>query len=50
VLSSEQQHAVRAFPLAYVPITDRSRPEELVDRSRLAERIALSVIGAASRA
>jgi hypothetical protein len=45
-LSSRQQRAVLAFPLPYVPITDRSRLDEIVDRSRLAERIALSVTGA----
>jgi hypothetical protein len=33
-----------------VPITDRDKLEEIVDRSRLAEQIALSVVGAASRA
>jgi hypothetical protein len=50
VLSSRQQRAVLAFPLPYVPITDRGKLEELVDRSRLAERIAFSVVGADSRA
>jgi hypothetical protein len=46
ILSNRQQRAVLAFPLPYVPITDRGRLDELVDRSRLAERIALSAVGA----
>jgi hypothetical protein len=45
-LSSRQQRAILAFLLPYVPITDRSRLDEIVDRARLAERIALSVTGA----
>jgi hypothetical protein len=49
-LSSRQQRAVLAFPLRYVPITRRGTLEELIDRSRLAERIALSAVGAASQA
>jgi hypothetical protein len=49
-LSSQQQHAVLTFPLPYVPITDRGRLDELIDRSQLAERIALSVVGTASPA
>lgn len=46
ILSNRQQRAVLAFPLAYVPVTDRGRLDEIVDRSRLAERIALSTVGA----
>lgn len=46
MLSNWQQRAVLAFPLPYVPITDRGALDEIVDRSRLAERIARSAIGA----
>jgi hypothetical protein len=46
VFSSRQQRAILAFPLPYVPMTDRGRLDEIVDRSRLAERIALSTVGA----
>jgi hypothetical protein len=45
-LSTRQHRAVLAFPLPYVPITDRGALEEIVDRSRLAERIARSAVGA----
>jgi hypothetical protein len=40
-LSSQEQRAIIAFPLPYVPITDHGRLDEIVDRLRLAEKIAL---------
>jgi hypothetical protein len=44
-LSKQQQRAILAFPLSYVPITDRGRIDEIVDQGRLAKKIALSAVG-----
>jgi hypothetical protein len=44
-LSKQQQRAILVFPLSYVPITDRGRLDGIVDKRRLAEKIALSAVG-----
>jgi hypothetical protein len=44
-LTKERQLAILTFPLDYVPITDRGRLSEIIDRRRLGERIAFSVVG-----
>jgi hypothetical protein len=45
VLSKQQQRAVLAFPLDYVPITCQGRLESIISKPRLCERVALSVVG-----
>lgn len=44
-LSKQQQRAILAFPLPFVPITDHRRLDQIVDRPRLADKIAHSAVG-----
>jgi hypothetical protein len=46
-LSKQQQREALAFPLAFVPITDRGALVEIVDRGRLAEMVAAAAVGIA---
>lgn len=43
-MSKKQERAILAFPLSYVPITERGRLTDVVDKRRLAEKIAVSAV------
>ena len=44
IMPKKQQRAILAFPLSYVPITERGRLTDVVDKRRLAEKIAISAV------
>jgi hypothetical protein len=44
-LSRQQQRAILAFPLAYVPITNQRKLDQIVDKGLLAYRIARVAVG-----
>jgi hypothetical protein len=44
-LSKQQQSAILLFPLSYVPITVGGRLDEVVEKRRLANNIALLAVG-----
>ena len=43
-MSKMQEREILAFPLSYVPITERGRLTDVVDKRRLAEKIAISAV------
>jgi hypothetical protein len=49
-LSKQKQREALAFPLPFVPITDRGALVEIVDRRHLAEMIAAAAVGVAAPA
>jgi hypothetical protein len=44
IMSKEQQRSILVFPLSYVAITVRGRLTDVVDKRRLADKIALSTV------